>query len=289
MASVTVVVPAFNEEDAVEQTLRELTQTLRDHGENDYRVVVVDDGSTDGTGRILDRLREELKIEVIHSPENQGYGSSLKRGFAGRKSDYLVSFDADGQHVASDVPAMIGLLGSYDAVIGMRAEMKGSPIWRAPGKWSLGKLVNYLCQRRIPDFNCGLRGFRRETLESIVHLCADGFSFSATSTMALHSMHANVKFLAVQVRERIGRSSVTMRTGMETLLLILTSVMRFRPLRIFLPVAAIMGLVGFGFLVYGVIIRNISDVCVLLMVMGVQFFLIGLVADQVAHLRKERG
>ena len=288
MASVTLVVPAFNEEDVVERTVRSLTETLSTDIANDYHIVVVDDGSTDNTGKILDRLAEQLNIEVIHSPENQGYGSSLKRGFANRTTDYLFSFDADGQHVASDVPPMVPLLKTYDAVLGMRPGFKGSPIWRTPGKWFLARLVNYLCHRRIPDFNCGLRGYRRETLESIQHLCADGFSFAATSTMALHSIHANTKFVPVQVKDRIGRSTVSVGTGIQTLLLILTSVMRFGPLRIFLPMALITSLTGFGFLVYGVLISNISDICVLLMITGLQFFLIGLIADQIAHLRKER-
>ncbi len=289
MASVTVVVPAYNEEDAVEETLRGLVKTLADDSENAYHVVVVNDGSADRTGAILESLADELSIEVIHSPENQGYGSSLKRGFANRDTDYLFSFDADGQHAAQDVPPMVRELADYDAVIGMRPGLKGSPIWRAPGKWLLGQLVNYLCRRKIPDFNCGLRGFRRETLESIQHLCADGFSFSATSTMALYSTHANVKFVGVHVSTRSGKSSVSVGTGMQTFLLILSSMMRFGPLRIFLPVAATIGLLGFAFLIYGIIIRNISDVCVLLMLTGLQLFLIGLMADQIANLRKERG
>jgi len=289
MASVTVVIPAYNEESAVEQTLRDLKEILEADREHAYHVVVVNDGSSDGTGEILDRIKDELDVEVIHSPQNQGYGASLKRGFAHRDSDYLFSFDADGQHAAGDIPKLVPELERYDAVIGMRRGLKGSPIWRTPGKWVLGRLVNFLCRRKIPDFNCGLRGFRRETLEGIEHLCADGFSFSATSTMALHSTHANVAFVPVEVRARSGKSTVSVRTGFATLMLILNSMMRFEPLRIFMPVALTVGFLGFGFLVYGVIISNISDVCLLLMLTGLQLFLIGLVADQIANLRKERG
>ncbi len=289
MASVTVVVPAFNEEEAVERTLPSLTQTLARDTTHTYHDVVVNDRSTDQTPGILDRLKDELNIEVIHSPENQGYGASLKRAFAGRTTDYFFSFDADGQHDATDIPAMVPILATYDAVIGLRPGFRGSPIWRQPGKWVLARLVNYLCGKKIPDFNCGLRGFRRSALESIVHLCADGFSFSATSTMALHSIHANVSFFPIHIHDRVGKSTVTVSTGMQTLLLIFTSVMRFGPMRIFLPLSLGIGFLGFAFLVYGLVISNISDVCVLLMLTGLQLFLIGLVADQIAHLRKERG
>jgi glycosyltransferase involved in cell wall biosynthesis len=289
MASITVVVPAYNEEEAVEGTLRGLVRTLKADTGNEYHVVVVNDGSRDETGAILDRIKGELGIEVIHSPENQGYGASLKRGFARRKTDYLFSFDADGQHTASDIPMMVPELAMYDAVIGIRPGLKGSPIWRTPGRWCMARLVNYLCARKIPDFNCGLRGFRRETLEEIEYLCAYGFSFSATSTMALFSTHANVKFVPVKVAERKGKSSVTAGTGMQTLLLIVTSMMRFSPLKIFLPASAACFLAGSGFLVHDLYYRNISDSCVFMFVTGVEFFLIGLVADQIAHLRKEKG
>jgi len=288
MASITVVVPAYNEEEAVEATVTGLAERLKADKGNEYHVVVVNDGSTDKTGDILDGIKKKLGIEVIHSPENQGYGASLKRGFARRETDYLFSFDADGQHSADDIPMMVPHLASYDAVIGIRPGLRGSPIWRTPGKWFLARLVNYLCARKIPDFNCGLRGFRRETLESIEHQCAYGFSFSATSTMALYSTHANVKFVPVKVSERKGKSSVTPGTGMQTLLLIVTSMMRFSPLRIFLPTATMFILVGAGFLVHDLIHRNISDTCGMMLVTGVEFFLIGLVADQIAHLRKEK-
>ncbi len=288
MASVTIIVPAYNEEEVVEKTLRELRQALEGDKDNTYRITVVDDGSTDGTGPTLDQLKQELDLTVIHSPENQGYGASLKRGLSDCQDDFLCTFDADGQHDPNDIPRMISEMGNYDAVIGARTRAQGSPMWRLPGKWVLARLVNYLCDRKIPDFNCGLRCFKRQVLESIRHLCSDRFSFSTTSTMALYGNNANVKFVPIEVRKRVGKSTVSPRTGAEAFLLMLTLIMVFRPLRVFFPITAIVGVVGAGFLVYGLVISNISDVCVLLLISSLQFFLIGLLADQVARIRKEK-
>jgi glycosyltransferase involved in cell wall biosynthesis len=288
--SVTVIVPAYNEEAAVGDTLRELRAALDADGSRDYRILVVNDGSSDRTAELLDGLKDELKLDVIHSPQNRGYGASLKKGIAGSDGALVITFDSDGQHNPQHLPQMAAELeGGYDAVIGARQAGKGAPLWRVPGRWLLARLVNYLCGRRIPDFNCGLRGFRREVLESIVHLCSEKFSFSATSTMALYGRNASVKFIPVEARRRAGRSTVSVGTGLEAFLLALTSIMFFRPLKIFLPIALVIGMGGAAIWGYELIFRrDIGESAVIMLLTALQLFLIGLLADQIAHLRKQK-
>ena len=288
--SVTVIVPAYNEEAAVGETLRELRGGLDVDNSRDYTILVVNDGSTDGTAEVLDGLREELKLEVVHSPQNRGYGASLKKGIAASQSDFVMTFDSDGQHDPKHLPEMAaGLESGYDAVIGARQAGKGAPLWRVPGRWVLAWLVNYLCGRRIPDFNCGLRAFRRSVIESITHLCSEKFSFSATSTMALYGRNANVKFIPIEARKRTGKSTVSVGTGLEAFLLVLTSIMFFRPLKIFLPVSFLIGFGGTAMWTYELVFRqDIGESAVIMLLTALQLFLIGLLADQIAHLRKQK-
>ncbi len=287
MASVTVIVPAYNEVDVVEKTLRDLAAALQADTDNDYHIIAVDDGSTDGTGDALAPLAGELGITVLANDANLGYGASIKRGLAESEGDVVVTFDADGQHRADDVPQLVRALDGHDAAIGARSGIQGCPLWRVPGRWLLARLVDWLCGRRIPDFNCGLRAVRRDTLARIQRLCSDAFSFSATSTMALYGTKARITFVPIEVADRTGRSSVSAVTGVQALVLALRSIMVFNPLRVFLPLAGVLGLLGLGFLVHGLATSNITDVCILLMLSALQLLLIGLVADQVALIRRE--
>jgi glycosyltransferase involved in cell wall biosynthesis len=288
MADISVIIPAFNEQKAIESTLRSLREALGRDPENTYQVIAVNDGSTDETLKVLKGIEEGLDLEVLHSPLNHGYGAAIKRGLARSSGEIVVTFDADGQHDPQYIPTMVGTLKDYDVCIGVRPPGQGSPLWRRPGKMVLGWLVNFLCQSLVPDFNCGYRAFRREVLESIQHLCADGFSFSTTCTISLYGINANVYYLPVQVRPRTGRSTVTPMTGLQTIILILTAITTFKPLRVFLPVSLFIGLFGLVFLVYGLATRNISDITVLFLLTSLHLFLIGLLAEQIAQLRKKQ-
>jgi glycosyltransferase involved in cell wall biosynthesis len=282
---VTIVIPAHNEEGAIGAVLAALRGVTHSAL---HEVIVVDDGSDDRTGEIA----EACGVRVLRQPSNRGYGAALKAGIRAASSDYILTMDADGQHRIEDVIKLCDAVSGAqpaDCVIGHRTKLVHSPLWRMPGKWFLTHLARILTRKEIRDLNSGLRVVRRDVILRYMHLCPAGFSFSTTSTFALASRGYRVEFIPIQVERRVGKSSVSVATGFQTILLILRLASLFNPLRVFLPLA-------FGFIVGGCawtlpyLLRGqgVTVAAMLSVLTGVTLFGLGLICDQVAQLRLER-
>lgn len=283
--SITVIIPAHNEEAGISDVLRQLRERPPP---GVIEVLVVDDGSTDRTSA----LAAEAGVRVIKHPTNRGYGASLKSGIRAAAGAYVLTMDADGQHRLEDVVRLCEAIGSGDApecVIGQRTALVHSPLWRMPGKWLLRWMAQFLTRRKIPDLNSGLRLMRRDVAMRYMNLCPQGFSFSTTITMALLSRGYGVEFIPIQVNRRVGRSTVTIRTGFDTILLVLRLATLFNPLRIFLPAsfASVIAGVGWG-VPYFLDGQGITVASMLAILTGVLLFALGLICDQVAQMRLER-
>ncbi|MEL7236462.1 MAG: hypothetical protein AAGK74_18305, partial [Chloroflexota bacterium] len=174
-------------------------------------------------------------------------------------------------------------------IIGARENASSSPLWRRPGKWVLGKLANYIVGMPIPDLNSGLRIFRRDVALRYLHICPSGFSMSSTMTIALHTRNYTVDYRPITVEKRVGSSTVSLKTGFQTLLLIVRLAALFDPLRVFLPLSLILGAIavlwGLPYLLLG---RGLSVTALLFFLSGVQMFGMGIICDQVSQLRLER-
>lgn len=280
--AVTVVIPAFNEAAAigpVVDSVRAQCAGLVDE------VIVVDDGSSDRTAEIA----EQSGARVIRHTHNRGYGGALKTGIRAAQSEFVLTMDSDGQHSAEDVKRLIGSADANDLVVGQRTRLLHSPLWRMPGKWLLTWLANYLTGQRIPDLNSGLRLIRREVAAKYLHVCPNGFSFSTTLTMCLLSRGYQVSYVPIDVKPRIGTSTVSLRTGLETLILVLRLATLFNPLRIFLPVSMLVAGVGLLWgIPYATLGRGVSVGSMLAIVTSIVLFALGLISDQISQLRLER-
>lgn len=283
--TVSVIIPLYNEKESIGGVLTELQAVVERHNDRIWEIIVVDDGSTDDSFREVEKFKN---VTLLTHPYNRGYGAALKTGFRNASHEIVVTLDADGQHVPSEIEKLLGeLRNGYDMVVGCRADHKSSPASRLIGKWALHKLVNYLLGEKIPDLNPGFRAIRRDVILRYLHLCSNQFSFSTTSTMVLHGEGYFIKFLNVEYRPRLSStSSVTPFTGLKVMLLFLRVIMIYNPLKIFFPISLIFGLTGTILLVWDLTQRNIHDVTVLTLVLAVLIFLFGLVADQVAHIRR---
>jgi len=291
--TVSIVIPAHDEEGGIGGVLDKLGAEAP---ASVIEVIVVDDGSRDRTSELVrawaDAHAGTPAVRVIRHATNRGYGAALKTGIKAAVGDYVLTMDADGQHRMEDVARLCARLGedaAPDCVIGSRTQLMHSPMWRMPGKWVLTRMARILTQRKIPDLNSGLRLVRREVLSRYTHLCPSGFSFSTTITMALLSRGYAVEFVPIQVEKRIGTSTVTMRTGFQTLLLVLRLATLFNPLRLFVPLAFLFIGGGVAWAVPYLINRHgLTVASMLLIVTGVLLFSIGLVCDSIASLRLER-
>jgi glycosyltransferase involved in cell wall biosynthesis len=280
----SIVVPAFNEARGLPTVLDELARACPA-----AEIIVVDDGSTDDTAGTARRF----PVVVVSHGTNRGYGAALKTGIAHAKHDSLVFCDADGQHDPAHIPPMLDALERVDLVIGERKSYsRRSPLhWL--GRRLLTQLIRFLTRVRLRDINCGLRAVRRPLIQRYVNLLPDGFSFSTTSTVVFAKFGHRLEFVPIEVRRRIGASSVRLlRDGYNTLLLVIRLVALFDPLRVFVPPAFTLVILG---VLYGVfkymtlpVYTGLSGGALSMFLTGVMVFLLGVVCDQIASLRLER-
>lgn len=286
---ISVVLPCYNEENSILGVITEVSTTLSAAGIR-AEIIVVDDGSTDGTSEKLKQC--PVPIRVLRHRLNRGYGASLKDGIRAASNEYIVLMDSDGQHPPENILTLLEEADGYDMVVGAR-QAQGSHHWRLPGKYLLKILCQILTGTKIPDLNSGFRLLKKSEALKYIHLCSDEFSFSTSITLAFLSDRLAVKFVPVHVRPRkSGSSQVRLATGLATFMLILRIIGTFNPLPIFLPPTIILFLIGFAMAMSGIIIQseghpNISDSAVICLLTSIILFCFGLIADQLALLRRE--
>jgi glycosyltransferase involved in cell wall biosynthesis len=169
----------------------------------------------------------------------------LKSGIAATDSELVGILDADGTYPPDALPVMIRLAAGADMVVGDRGVgMNNVPWVRRPAKWVLKILASVLARRRINDVNSGLRVFRRPALERFVHLLPDGYSFTTTITLCMLASNLTVVYHPIHYGRRIGHSKIKARHFFKFIFLVLRLTLLFQPLRIFLPLGAIVFAVG---------------------------------------------
>lgn len=284
--SLSIIIPAFNEAEGIGGVLQTL-RTYLDQQRIVADILVVDDGSTDGTG---DKASVISGVRVITHTRNKGYGAALKTGISAATTEWVMTYDSDSQHTPENLAAVLpAMKENVDLIIGKREGYNG-PFIRQPGKRLIGIVANYLTETKIPDFNSGLRAFRREKVLPYLHLFPNGFSFSTTSTVCFLKEGLNVLFVPIRIQQRTGKSTVRPRDAGKTFMLILRLIMLFSPLRIFLPATGMLMLITIGEISYELVVhRNFSDAGVALLSLTCMLFFFGLLADQVAVLRREVG
>jgi glycosyltransferase involved in cell wall biosynthesis len=276
----SIVIPAFNEEDGIGTTLRGLKAALPE-----AEVIVVDDGSRDQTRA---RALAVDGVRVIVHATNRGYGASLKDGMSAAKRRYVAWFDADNEHRVSDLEQMVVTLDTKDiaAVIGRRLSPSVSVV-RAVGKFAIRMLARSLGVDVGKDLNCGLRVFRRSVVRRYLPLLPDQFSASLTSTMVFIERGHKIAFHDIHVNPRVGTSKVRIRDGFSTMVLVMRFVMLFAPMRLlFVPgLVALLAGVGYGVARAIVTGRGLPVAAALIAITGLFMAMLGLIADQISQLR----
>ena len=277
-ASVSIVIPAMNEADAIGDVVSQLRRSASWH-----EVLVVDDGSTDATAA----RAQCAGARVIRHPYNKGNGAAVKTGIRHARGEFVLIIDGDGQHSPEDACRIVARLGEYDLVVGARSGPTHATSARRGGNGLLNWLASYLTGRPIPDLTSGLRGARRECLREFVPLLPNGFSTPTTTTLAFIKAGYNVTFEPVDARPRVGQSKIRFaRDGASFFLILLKIITIFSPLRIFIPISVCSLALGIAYGIWIVTVDGrIPNGAVLLILFAVVVFLVGLVSEQISSLR----
>ena len=284
----TVIMPCYNEAEVIASVLPEIIRVVR---ENNWRFIVVDDGSTDDSYRILQSFAAD-DVKILHHKLNRGYGAAIKTGIRAAETKYVVTIDADGQHDPADLKRLLDIALEKDAdmVVGGRSENMSS-LYRSLGKAVIKKITHWLVDFDVQDQNSGLKLYDRETALRFLPVTPDTMAYSDTILLLFVDKRHLVIEEPIKVRPRSGgKSTISARTAFDTLSEIFNLVIMFHPMKLFFPLSLILAAAGVAWairsiLLYAVI--SIGGAFILLTAMLV--FLMGIIIEQFRRLMGRSG
>lgn len=276
---VSLVIPAYNEEEAIAGDLRAAIDTLK-ATTYDWEIIVVDDGSTDRTAEIVASFPE---VRLLQHQYNLGGGRARNTGVVNAKGEIVVISDGDGTYPMQDIPALVEELTDCDMVVGARTKEAGTvKALRVPAKFIIRKLAEFISGAKIPDLNSGMRAIRKEAALPYLRMLPAGHSWVSTITLAFLTNGHNVKYVPIDYYPRKGKSTFhPIRDTGSYILTIFRTVTWFSPMKIFLPLGLLLLLGGGGKLVADFIRYSwrITPSTVILLLGGLQILVLGLIAD----------
>lgn len=279
---VSLVIPAYNEEEAIADVLREAIATLNECS-FEWEIIVVDDGSSDGTSDIVSSFPE---VTLVRHPFNMGGGRARNTGIEKASGEVVVITDGDGTYPIRDVPRLVEALDDCDMVVGARTKEAGTmKVLRVPAKFGIRKLAEFISGSKIPDLNSGMRAMRKETVLPYLRMLPPGHSWVSTITLILLSNGFVVRYVPIDYFPRKGKSTFhPIRDTGSYLMTIFRTITWFSPLKIFLPLGLLLLLGGFGKLIADILRYNwsVTPSTVILLLGGLQILALGLIADLIA-------
>jgi glycosyltransferase involved in cell wall biosynthesis len=278
----SIVIPVFNEAKSLGVLLAQIKALDLPAAE----IVVIDDGSTDGSASVALRAG----ATVVRHPYNIGNGAAIKSGIRAARGKRLVFMDADGQHKPADIPRLLSEAELYHMVVGARSKGSKLRFHRNAANLVYNLLASYVTQFRVKDLTSGFRVLERLDALRFIDLLPNTFSYPTTLTLAFLRSGLTVKYLPIQTLYRSGTSKISLITDGVRFLLIITKIATlFSPFRVFLPVSFFFFSVGmanyvYTYLAYG----RLTNMSVFMWTTAVIIFMLGLVSEQIAALRMER-
>ncbi|WP_347463932.1 glycosyltransferase family 2 protein [Acinetobacter thermotolerans] len=275
---ISIVLPAKNESAAIGQTLAQIQQLQLAH-----EIIVVNDGSTDQTKQAA----ESAGAKVVTHPYSKGNGAAIKTGARTATGDIIVFMDADGQHDPQDIPRLIEKIEQgYDLVVGARQKGSQASIGRGIANALYNNLATYMTEQKVEDLTSGFRAVRADKFREFLYLLPNGFSYPTTSTMAFFRAGYSVTYVPIHAAKRIGKSHIQpLKDGVRFFLIIFKIATLFSPLKMFLPIAILLFMIGTGW--YGYTLWDagrFTNMSALLYTGSIMIFLMGLISEQVTAL-----
>ena len=242
LVSVTVLLPAFNEEQAIVSTIHKIKDL-----HPDFEVLVIDDGSSDNTMQVA----MDAGANVWPHPYNIGNGAAVKTGLRMARGEWIVMMDADGQHDPADIARLLEHKDSFDLVVGARGKGSETAIHRDLANWFYNRLASYVTKFRVEDLTSGFRLVRASVVRDFIYLLPNTFSYPTTLTMGYLRSGRSVKYIPIQTAARKGKSKINLLSdGTRFFLIIAKITTLFSPLRIFLPLSFLFLCTGLAYYLY---------------------------------------
>jgi len=279
---ISIVIPVFNEQECLNKTIHQMEELL-ESADFAFDIIIVNDGSTDGSNEILEAINNPL-IKIIHHDINRGYGAALKTGIAKASTSYVCTTDADDTYPNLELKKLANYIkDGYSMIVGARTgDLVQIPLLRRFPKWVLNKVANYLTGVKIPDINSGLRIMKKEDVEHFIKILPDGFSFTTTITLAMVTNNMPVCFIPINYYHRKGKSKIRpFYDTLNFLQLIIRTSMYFNPLKVFIPISGMLVISAFlVLLLSGLFLERAMDVTFgIIMMTAVVVVAIGMLAD----------
>jgi len=280
--SLSIIMPAKNEAAIIADTVSRAKINFPD-----AEILVVDDGSSDETAS----LAEQAGARVIRHPISLGNGAAIKAGARAAKGEILAFMDADGQHSAEEIRALLGRLDAgYDMAIGARDSGSHANVGRLFANGFYNSLASLMCGHQIPDLTSGFRVVKARLFKQFLHLLPNGFSYPTTITMAFLRSGYPIDFVPIKAARRVGKSHIRpIRDGLRFLIIIFKVITLYAPLKIFIPASATFFITGLGYYAFTYLtLGRFTNMSLLLFSASVIIFLIGLISEQITALTFSR-
>jgi len=280
---VSIVLPVYNEKGHLHEEIDRIRAAM-DASEFSYEIIVIDDGSNDGSG---EALRGIEGIRLIQFLTNRGSGSARKYGTRASRGRVVVWTDVDMSYPNDLIPELVREMEGYDQVVGARTSEEGThKLFRVPAKAAIRKLASYLVQTPIPDLNSGMRAFRRDVALQYVSQLPPGFSCVTTITLTFLAHGYTVKYWPITYSTRAGTSKFHWLSDTRRYFLqVIRMTLSFDPFRVFLPIGFLFTLLGLGKLAHDIFTNDfrVAINTLLIFLVAFQVFVIGMLADLIGR------
>ncbi len=295
----SVVIPVYNEEENIEPLIREINGALKPLGRG-YEIVVVDDGSSDGTFAALARLHAQQGfLKVVRLKRNFGQTAAMAAGLAHARGEIIIVMDGDAQNDPADIPALVAKISEgNDLVAGWRFNRKDPFLSRRLPSMVANRLISWTTRVKLHDYGCTLKAMRKEVAKNL-KLYGEMHRFIPAIA---YERGARIAELKVNHRPRVrGKSKYSITRTLRVVLDLLT--VKFltsystRPSHVFGPIGIVSGGVGFLIAIYLTIQKLVFSVeiggrpllllAILLIFIGFQFITMGLLGEMLARTYHE--